>query len=287
MTDRLLLFSPGLNASAVQALRAAVREAQVEVVAADCVTGAVREMPFELPLPWRLRRHRAKLRLVERVITPVPDDDAARVAEAADRAALMLLRRYRTGDRGAAAELFDAWFDRTVAYATVWLGNPDAAERATVVALRDVLESAAADGQRAGFRALLVSRLHAAGGEPAYDPPPGRPRPRRDDSEILRNLGKLSAADLYLLLVQLPVTQRRLLGLLHLLNVTPDVAGPLLGLDSEALRAAEHGALRELRLAVERFGRTGSRDMDRLASHTFGVYSPVVRSRWAALPARV
>jgi hypothetical protein len=287
MSDRLLLFAPELDASAVQALRVAVREAQVELVAADLVTGAVREMPFELRLPRRLRRHRAKLRLVERVTPTVPDDDDARAADAADRAALMLLRRYRTGDRGAAAELFDAWFDRTAAYATVWLGNPAAAERATLVALRDVLESAAADGQRAGFRALLVSRLHAAGGAPAHDPPPARPRPLRDDGELLRNLGKLSAADLYLLLVRLPAAQRRLLGMLHLLNLTPDVAGPLLGLDDEALRGAERGALRELRLAVERFGRSGSRDLDRLASHTFGAYSPVVRSRWAALPARV
>jgi DNA-directed RNA polymerase specialized sigma24 family protein len=214
-------------------------------------------------------------------------EDEVRAGEAADQAALLLLRRYRTGDRGAAAELFDAWFDRTLAYATVWLGDPHLAERATVLALRDVLESAASDGQRAGFRALLVSRLHAAGGAPAYDPPPGRPRPPRDDNELLRNLGKLSATDIYLLLVRLPVAERRLLGLLHLLKLTPEVAGPLLGLDAEALHAAERGALRELRLAVERFGRSGSRDLDRLASHTFGVYSPVVRSRWAALTARI
>lgn len=286
MSERLLLFAPDLNASAVQALRVALREAQVEVLAADHVTGVVREMPFELPLPWRLRRHRDKLQLVERVCLPESDEDL-RAAEAADRAALLLLRRYRTGDRAAAVELFDGWFDRTLAYATVWLGDPRLAERAAVVALRDVLESAASDGQRAGFRALLVCRLHAAGGEPAHDPPPGRPRPPRDDGELLRNLGKLSAADVYLLLVRLPVAPRRLLGLLHLLKVTPDVAGPLLGLDAGALRVAERAALHELRLAVERFGRSGSRELDRLASHTFGVYSPVVRSRWAALPARI
>lgn len=286
MSQRLLLFAPELNASAVHALRVALRESQVEVVSADRVTGAVREMPFELPLPWRLRRHRDKLRLVERVRPPMPDD-GVRAAEAADQAALLLLRRYRTGDRGAAAELFDAWFDQTLAYATVWLGDPNAAERATVLAFRDVLESAAAEGQRAGFRALLVSRLHAAGGAPAFDPPPARPRPPRDDNELLRNLGKLSPADIYLLLVRLPAAQRQLLGLLHLLRVTPEVAGPLLGLDAEALRASEHGALRELRRAVERFGRSGSRDLDRLASHTFGAYSPVVRSRWSALPARI
>ena len=159
---------------------------------------------------------------------------------------------------------------------------PEAAQATAVLALRAVLDSSAADGQRAGFRALLVSRLHAAAGAPAHEPPRVRPRPLRDDEQIMRNLSKLSAEDVYLLLGQLSVDNRRLLALLHVLKLDPGLASGLLGLN-DAL-TAERAALRELRLAVERYGRSGA--SDRLASHTFGIYSPVVRSRWAALPAR-
>lgn len=239
-----------------------------------------------LSLPWRLLLYRSQPRLVEPLSTDQPADDDNQPFDdlaAEDAAALSLLRRHRAGDVSAAPELFAAWFSRALAYASIWLRDPAAAQRTAVVALRDVLASASVDAHRAGFRALLVARLHAAAGAPAYEPPPMRPRPLRDDEQILSNLAKLSAEDVFLLLGQMGAENRRLLALLHVMKLDPGVAGALLGCAD--VQVAERAALRELRLAVERYGRSGA--SDRLASHSFGIYSPVVRSRWAALPARI
>lgn len=236
---------------------------------------------LERPLLWRRRREQAPATLIEPPAA-VPEQRFEDVLAAEDAAALMLLRRHRTGDPAAAPELFDAWFNRALSYAAIWLGDPGAAQRTALIALRDVLASAAADGQRAGFRALLVSRLHSAAGAPAYEPPRVRPRPLRDDQQILSNLAKLSPEDVLILLGQLSSENRRLLALLHILKLDPGLAGGLLGFEDVA--DAERAALKELRLAVEGYGRSGASDL--LASHTFGIYSPVIRSRWSALPVR-
>jgi hypothetical protein len=281
MSERLLLVAPGLTESALRALRVAVRDWDVRVVAAGAVSGQFRQLSLERPLPWRLRRYRSQLSLVERI--PVADQLFEDELAVEDAAALLLLRRHRGGDASAASELFAVWFNRALAYARIWLGDPAAAQRTALIALRDVLASASVDGQRAGFRALLVVRLHAAAGAPAYEPPPMRRRPLRDDEQILSNLAKLSAEDVCLVLGQVSADNRRLLALLHVLKLEPGIAGGLLGFKD--VRGAERAALRELRLAVERYGRSGA--SDRLASHSFGIYSPVVRSRWAALPARI
>jgi hypothetical protein len=279
MSERLLLVPAGLRRSALRGLQAAGRNWGVQVVA-GAASGELRELPLEHRLPWRLRRYQSQISLVERVTLSGPpfDDDLA----AEDAAALMLLRRHRTGDRAAAPELFDTWFNRALAYTSIWLGDPATAQRTALIGLRDVLASAAADGQRNGFRALLVSRLHTAGGARAYEPPPLRPRPLRDDEQLLSNLAKLSPEDVLILLGQLSSDNRRLLALLHILKLEPGIAAGLLGLKD--VLGAERAALTELRRAAESYGRSGA--SDRLASHTFGIHSPVIRSRWSALPVR-
>ena len=230
---------------------------------------------LDLRVPWRLRRHRRRIVLVERC---APDRAASEQA-----ASVRDLVAMQGGDAAAIRGLYERWFDRLHAYIRFGDADPNAAvELAQSAFARVLLEAPRYDFGGPRFAVQLFGWLHAGGGA-LLDEGAGEPGAAEPERLSAERLGWVSDADMLVLAGRLPAPERRVLLLRHVVGLEPAEVGALLDVDRTRALELEHAALAGLGQRLAGLGRAPACDGSRIAMRELGWHSPVLRSRGRAL----
>jgi RNA polymerase sigma-70 factor (ECF subfamily) len=208
------------------------------------------------PLPGSARQHAHRFVFVERRLP------SSRAAE--DVATARLVVEYQVGDRSALEDIYLRYFDRVYAYARIALGDPRHAEEVTQQVFLRVVEALPRYELRRGmpFRPWLfrvarstilearVSPLRPEREEPAPRGAVESPAPSYAARDALE---WLTDADLYRFVERLPASQREVLVLRYLLDLSPREVAAALDRTPQAVAQLLVRALR----TVE--GRVGAR----------------------------
>jgi RNA polymerase sigma-70 factor, ECF subfamily len=280
--QQLLVAVPaGLGERVAERLRRAWADRDVVVVLTrDGLIHGATPRPLDLPLPWRVRRHRDRLRAFE--LAPVPE---LAVAEARAGATLT---RIAEGDAAAMRELFEAWFEPAYAYVRAMLADSLAAGEVTVDAFLELRRDPprlTLAGER--FRAQLVRRLdaavRAAGAAPDDELTEPAAQPARPDVDSARRAQLIADLDLVVLVDRLPLGERRVLLLRHVVGLDATEVARACGWEEATVARLHAAGLARLRERLDAFGRCTTGDHTRVAMRAFGWGSPVLRSRRRAL----
>jgi RNA polymerase sigma-70 factor (ECF subfamily) len=205
-----------------------------------------------LSLPRAAQRFADRVTFVERVEPSqqaLDDTDAARV-----------VMRVQAGDTEAFTELYVRYFDRVWGYMRLALRNPDEAEDATQHVFLKVLEALPAYERRGQpFRAWLfrIARNHAVDrlrdrGRIEIEEP-ARLELLASGGE-LRGLDWLSDQDMLVFIERLPLTQRQVLVLRYMLDLTTPEIAEVLDRSQASVRQLQSRALRRLETQVGALG---------------------------------
>jgi RNA polymerase sigma-70 factor (ECF subfamily) len=176
------------------------------------------------PLPAKARPHANRFLFVQRRL---PSGQAAE-----DVATARLVVEYQIGDRSALEDIYLRYFDRVYAYARMALRDPQHAEEVTQQVFARVVEALPGYELRRGatFRAWLfrvarstildarVSPLRAEPLEPAAPEAAESPAPSYAARDAL---DWLTDAELYRFVERLPASQREVLVMRYLLDMSP------------------------------------------------------------------
>jgi RNA polymerase sigma-70 factor (ECF subfamily) len=212
-----------------------------------------------------------------------------------------LVTRVQSGDRDAFAAIYTRYFDRVYGYLRVVLRNPHNAEDAAQQVFADVIEALPSYERRAQpFRAWLfvivrnrAVRLLSEGNrlEPVESAELERHQedlaPAGDEESAASSLSWISDSDLMLFIERLPLPQRQVLTLRHLLDLSYRQIGAILDRREDDVRALNYRALRFLEQRLIAVGRGGvaasSRSRRRAGMARCGDKANVLRARRFAL----
>ncbi len=203
-----------------------------------------------LPLPGRARRHAHQLIFIKR---SGPSTD-----EAEDLDTAGLVNRVQSGDREAFGALYSRYFDRVYGYLRVLLRNSDEAEDGAQQVFTKALEALGRYERRSQpFRAWLFTlvRNYALGElrkqarvKLENHAHIERRRERAASQEPkLPGLGWVSDRRLLLLIESLPSTQRQVLTLRYMMDLTNREVAEVLGLSPSSVKVLHYRAMRFLR----------------------------------------
>jgi RNA polymerase sigma-70 factor (ECF subfamily) len=240
------------------------------------------------PLPRKARPHKRRLAFVLRRLP------STQAAEDVDTARLVV--EYQLGDRSALEDIYLRYFDRIYAYARVALRDPHTAEDVTQQVFTQVIEFLPRFQLRGEtpFRHWLFriarnamldareARMRALPEEPALL------ELRREQGEsrtAFDALDWLTDADLYVFVEQLPPSQREVLVLRYVLDMSGNEIAATLDRRPDAVRQLLSRALRTLERQLAASGRTrGSSDRSPMLARPRR--APVVSARRLALTER-
>jgi RNA polymerase sigma-70 factor (ECF subfamily) len=228
-------------------------------------------------------------------VSGASDRNAAASSEDTDSA--RLVARFQTGDNGAFEALYMRYFDRVYSYLWLVLRNPVEAEAAAQQVVVRVFETLPAYEQRGKpFRAWLftIARNHAISqlrrrGETVVEDPDelGRRQDAPDPgSEPLSVLDWISDAELLLFIERLPATQRQILVLRYMLDLSYAQIAEVLGRTPSDVRRLQHRALKFLRERLRAIGREPRRAADPIGWQRRFRQARVLRDRRFALLGR-
>ncbi|HEX2015326.1 MAG TPA: sigma-70 family RNA polymerase sigma factor [Solirubrobacteraceae bacterium] len=237
------------------------------------------EIAVEPPLlPRRARRYADQLTFVERI------EPSAQELEDLDSGRVVTL--IQAGDRESFSVIYMRYFDRVYTYLRIVFRDADDAEDATQQVFLKVFEGLPAFELRGGsFRGWLfvIARNHAlneiARTRPALiselvetgEPERGEPA----DESVL---GWISDRELQMFIERMPLTQRQILFLRYVVDLSMKEISELLNLSPASARQQHSRALRFLRDRLAVLGRTGSR-RGRVGSEVVMRVAPVLRLR--------
>ncbi len=207
-----------------------------------------------LALPHRVQSHSGRLTFVERW---EPSTD-----EAEDLDTAQLVNRFQSGDREAFGALYARYFDRVYGYLRVLLRNPDEAEDGAQQVFTRALEALHRyERRRQPFRAWLFTlvRNHALrelrkrARVKLEDHRRIERRRERDAPQEpkLPGLGWVSDRELLVLIESLPSTQRQVLTLRYMMDLTNREVAEVLGLSPSSVKVLHYRAMRFLRDRIE------------------------------------
>jgi RNA polymerase sigma-70 factor (ECF subfamily) len=202
-----------------------------------------------------------------------------------------LVTRHQAGDKEVFAELYMRYFDRVYSYLRLALDDEHAAEDATQQVFLKVMEALPRYERRTQpFRAWLftIVRNHAIrylekrGRMEVVDPVELTERGESAEPEPLEALGTLgwiTDREILMLIERLPVSQRQVLMLRYMMDLTTTDIAAVLGRSSEDVRALQSRALRFLQQRLTALGRTprGRQPTIQMSRRRAG--APVLRAR--------
>jgi RNA polymerase sigma-70 factor (ECF subfamily) len=236
-------------------------------------------------LPRRVRAHADQLVWAERLEPPtqhLTDLDTARV-----------VTRFQSGDPLAFETLYLRYFDAVYSYLRVlFREDHHEAEDLAQQAFTRVFEALPRYERRAQpfrswlftiVRNLALTQLAKRG---RIDPlEPAEAARRRDEAahDPSDALEWITDRELMMFVERLPLSQRQVLLLRYMLDLSPREAGRILNVSAGHARKLESRALRFLQVRLEALGRTPARPRDRLDSNHRMRWLPVTRQRRYAL----
>lgn len=238
-----------------------------------------------LSLPRKVQPHDERLSFVERV---VPTDRHLEDIEVA-----RLVTRLQAGERQLFADLYSLYLDRVLGYLTVALDDPHEAEDATQEVFLSVLESLPCYERRSQpFRAWLfrIARNQALDCQRArqmvecVDPVDLERRGERAIGQAdLSALGWMPDSDLMQLIECLPIPQRQVVFLRHIMGFGNTEIAKILNRTPDSVHQLHHRALERLEEHLTRLGREPMVMRRRPSSVTRVLrQAPVIRKRrWA------
>jgi RNA polymerase sigma-70 factor, ECF subfamily len=214
------------------------------------------------PLPRKARRYAGRLVFVLRRL---PSSQAAEDVEVA-----RLVVEYQLGDVSALEDIYLRYFDRVYAYARVALRDAHGAEDVTQQVFTRVIEALPRYELRPGtpFRAwlfriarntILDSRAAQLRSQPEEPAMLEARRERHESAEASEALDWLTDADLYLFVELLPPSQREVLVLRYVLDMSNNEIAAALDRTSEAVRQLLSRAHRSLERRLVAAGRARGR----------------------------
>jgi RNA polymerase sigma-70 factor (ECF subfamily) len=214
------------------------------------------------PLPRRARPYADRLRFVERV---VPTGE-----QAEDHDTARLVTRIQAGDREGYTELYTRYFDRVYAYLRIAVRNQHEAEDLTQQVFVNVLEALPRYERRAQpFRAWLFTivrhtALRHLRRRQREQPAEPAAMARRNESVAEHTadegiLNWITDRDLLLFVERLPASQRQVLVMRYLLDLTGGQIAEILGTSPAAVRQLQRRAMQVLRRRLVEAGRAPSR----------------------------
>jgi RNA polymerase sigma factor (sigma-70 family) len=246
-------------------------------------TGSAR--PLELTLPPEAEPHAHQLAFVVRRL---PSSQAAEDVETA-----RLVVEYQLGDRSALEDIYRRYFDRIYAYARVALRDPHEAEDVTQQVFMQVVEALGRYQLRRGtpfrhwlFRIARNTMLNARETQRrAQLEEPARVELRIEDGATRTAqdaLDWLTDADLYMFVDQLPPSQREVLVLRYVLDMSGKEIACQLDRTPESVRQLLSRALRRLEQQLASV-RSSRGTVERSAMRARTAAPPVVSTRRRAL----
>jgi RNA polymerase sigma-70 factor (ECF subfamily) len=242
-------------------------------------------VPVTAPeLPRRLRSQADRLAWVER-LEPAEqhllDLDTAR-----------LVTRFQAGDALAFEDLYLRYFDAVYSYLRVlFREDHHEAEDLTQQAFTRVFEALPRYERRPQpfrswlftiVRNLALSQLEKRGRIETVAPADAA-RQRDEAAPADDALAWITDRELMMFVERLPLSQRQVLLLRYMLDLSPREAGRILNLSAGHVRKLESRALRFLQVRLEALGRTPARPRDHLDSNHRVRWLPVTRQRRYAL----
>jgi RNA polymerase sigma-70 factor (ECF subfamily) len=203
-----------------------------------------------------------------------------------------IVTRIQSGDKDAFSEIYLRYFDRVYSYLRFALEDAHAAEDSTQQVFIKVMEALPRYERRAQpFRAWLftivrnhaIHQLQKRARVELVDPvemAESRDRDRHsgDHAEMLHALGWVSDRDLLMLVERLPVSQRQVLLLRFMMDLTTSDIAAMLGRSTDDVRALQSRALRFLEKRLRALGRAPlSRERTPMRRRRSG--GPVLRAR--------
>jgi RNA polymerase sigma-70 factor (ECF subfamily) len=241
------------------------------------------------PLPRRARPYAERLLFVERVGT------SSQRAEDLDTA--RLVTRIQAGDREAYGDLYLRYFDRIYAYLLIAFRNHHEAEELTQQVFLQVLQALPRyERRRQPFRAWLFTIVrHVAVAQlkrqqrVALEEPAAVARRREsgvDSDTHTQVLGWLADRELLLFVERLPATQRQVLMMRFMLDLSNREIADILGTTGDVVRQHQSRALRALRERLAAAGRVPPRHQRRTSMRRGIRQAQVLRARRFALSRR-
>jgi RNA polymerase sigma-70 factor (ECF subfamily) len=241
--------------------------------------------PLELTLPAVAEPHAERL---DFVVRRLPSSQAAEDVETA-----RLVVEYQLGDRSALEDIYRRYFDRIYAYARVALRDPHEAEDVTQQVFTQVVEALGRYQLRRGtpfrhwlFRIARNTMLNARETQRrAQLEEPARVELRIEDGAAPKArdaLDWLSDADLYMFVDQLPPSQREVIVLRYVLDMSGKEIASQLERSPESVRQLLSRALRRLEQQLVNV-RRGRGTVERSAMLRRPAGAPVISARRRAL----
>lgn len=202
-----------------------------------------------------------------------------------------LVTRHQGGDREVFAELYMRYFDRVYSYLRLALDDEHAAEDATQQVFLKVMEALPRYERRTQpFRAWLftIVRNHAIrylekrGRLEVTDPVELTERSESvepEPPEALGTLGWITDREILMLIERLPVSQRQVLMLRYMMDLTTTDIAAVLGRSNEDVRALQSRALRFLQQRLTALGRSPRGRQPTIQMSRRRSAAPVLRAR--------
>jgi RNA polymerase sigma-70 factor (ECF subfamily) len=211
-----------------------------------------------------------------------------------DRDTAQLVARIQTGDLGAFAELYSRYFDRVYGYLRILLRDSHEAEDLTQQVFTELIDTIQKyEPREQPFRAWLFvvvrnrARMHLRRQRRVEVTDPHEIERERASAEPVPELPVLnwiSDTDLLLFIERLPLPQRQVLVMRHLLDLTMTEVAEIMDSTPEAVRASHYRAMKTLERRLAAVGRT-SRSRGRAPMLAGIKQAPVLRHRRFALTA--
>jgi RNA polymerase sigma-70 factor (ECF subfamily) len=202
-----------------------------------------------------------------------------------------LVTRHQAGDKEVFAELYMRYFDRVYSYLRLALDDEHAAEDATQQVFVKVMEALPRYERRTQpFRAWLftIVRNHAIrylekrGRTEIVDPVELTERSESSEPEppeALGALGWITDREILMLIERLPDSQRQVLMLRYMMDLTTTDIAAVLGRSNEDVRALQSRALRFLQQRLTALGRSPRKRQPTIQMSRRRSAAPVLRAR--------